>query len=157
MIFKTVVTKWAGSHNENLRLLSASQTLLLNGSHINGLLVRDGNKSQFMYNDNPFDFRAKPSYVESTSTVAAIKAAADLTFQSTFVSLLVYPVLNDITTTPVATLINCESIAYVYSDPAYTATKSFVVYFEGSKRRLVRVNYSINQILSLLDDGNLTT
>jgi len=158
MLLKATSKKWEGSRNEKLRISDTTNgvSVLFNGSHINGLLVRASTKSSFMYNDNVHDVREKPSYVETESTVATIKAAADLTFQSTFVSLLVYP-NNDLTATPVATLVNCESIAYVLKHATYPATKSVVVYYEGSKRREVFVNYSMNQILSLADDGNLTT
>jgi len=158
MLLKAVSKVWTGAHNEKLRITDSTNgtTFLFNGSHINGLIVRASTKSSFMYQDNVHDFRAKCSYVETESTKAAVKAAADLTFQSTFVALLVYP-NNDSTATPVSTEINCESIAYVYKDATAPATKSWVVYYEGSKRREVKVAYSINQILSLADDSNLTT
>ena len=158
MLVKVTSKRWEGSRGEALRIPDTTNgnVILINGSHINGLLVRASTKSKMMYNDNPRDPREKASYIETESTVAAVKAAADATFQSTFVSLLVHTD-NDVTAATVATLINCESIAYVLKHATYPAGKSRVVYYEGSKRREVIVAYSLDQILSLADDGNLTT
>jgi hypothetical protein len=64
---------------------------------------------------------------------------------------------NDITKTVVATRVNCESVGYVYKDVTNPGTKSWVVYYEGGKRRELLCDYSINQIYALADNGGLTT
>jgi hypothetical protein len=109
-----------------------------------------------MFAENIHDQREKASYIETESTTTSIVSAADATFNSLFITLNIYPD-NDVTSTAVATRVNCESISWVRKHELYPATKSWVIYFEAGKRREVVCDYSINQILSLADDGNLTT
>lgn len=157
MLIRTTSKKWEGL-GKDTRVVDKTNgdTFLFNANRVNGILVRASTKSSFMFTDFLGDQREKASYVESEDTVANLVIRADYTFQSTFVSLPLYPD-NDSTQSTVTTRINNDSIAYVYKDQQYKASKSYLVYAEAGKLRTVRVAYSINQIYSLVDDGNLTT
>lgn len=157
MLAKVTVTKWEGLGKDvRVKDTTNGDTILMNGNRINGLQVRSSTKSKFLFVDNHHDFREKPSYVEAEETNANINTYIDYTWNSALVTLNFYTD-NDVSLATVATRINCESIAYVYKDELYPATKSWVVYYEGGKRREKICDYSINQVYSLVDDGNLTT
>lgn len=158
MLIRTTVKVMSGKPGVDTRVVNATtgDVFLFNANRVNGIIVRASSKSSFMFHDRLNDPKEKASYVESEDTVANLVTRADYTFQSSFVNLPLYPD-NDTTQSTVATRINNDSIAYVYKDQAYKATKSYLVYQEGGKLRTVRVAYSINQIYSIVDDSNLTT
>lgn len=106
--------------------------------------------------DNHRDFREKPSYVEAAESVATIVADTDKTWNSTFILLNFYTD-NNSTLATFARRINVEDIVYIEKDIANLATKSWVTYLEGSKKKSLLSSYSIAQIRSLADDGNLTS
>ncbi len=157
MLCKVLTKTWSGTKNEQKYIADTTNGsyILFQGSHINGILVRASTKSSFLFSHST-DPKEKPSYVEGEGTAASVVTDADKTWQSAFVTLNFYT--GDVTTGAlVATRVNCESISFVYADPTASATRSYVVYYEGTKRKRRLCNYSINQIFSLVDDGNLTT
>lgn len=158
MLIRTTVKSWSDKLGIDTRIVDKTNgdVILFNSNRVNGILVRASTKSSFMFHERLNNPREKASYVESESTVANLVSYSDYTFQSAFVSLPLYPD-NDSTQSAVTTRINCDSIAYVYKDQAYPSTKSYIVYQEAGKLRTVRSSYSINQIYSLIDDGNMTT
>ena len=158
MLISTDVKVWSGKPGIDKRVIDATNgdEFCFNANRVNGIIVRASTKSSFMFHEKLNDPREKASYVESEDTVANLVARADLGFQSLFTSLPVYPD-NDDTQSTVTTRINSDSIVYVYKDQEHPTSKSYVVYQEAGKLRTVRVAYSINQIESLANDGNLST
>ena len=158
MLAKLTVKVWSGKPGVDTRIKDATNgdTILFGTSRINGVLVRASTKSSFLFHEDIHNHKEKPSYVEAEETAAAVVADADKTWQSAFVTLNFYP-NNDTAESVVATRVNCESIAYCYKDSTSPTTRSFVVFYEGGKRREKLCNYNLNQIYSLVDDGNLTT
>jgi hypothetical protein len=149
-------TKWEGDPNlSNFITTAAGTKILFNGSNINGIKTRASVKSQFMFSTNRYDHRAKASYVEAEGTAASIVTMADKTFQSSFITLSLYPD-NDTSQTAVATRINCESISFAVADPT-SAARSYVCYFEGGKKMFKLCTYSLSQIYWLADTGVYTT
>lgn len=157
MLVRTTVKKWEGL-GKDVRILDSTNgnVFLFNANRINGIKVRASTKSSFMFTEELHNPKAKADYVESEDTAANLVTYSDYTWNSNYIAVSVYPD-NVLTETPVLTRINCESIAYVYKNIQYPATKSHIVYYEGAKRRDVICSYSINQVYSLADDGNLTT
>ena len=157
MLTKVTLSKWESlGKDKRIKDATNGDTFLLNGNRINGLLVRASTKSSLMFVDNDHDFREKAAYLEAAETTTAITTDIDKTWNSTMVTLNFYTD-NDVTKTAVATKVNCESIAYVYKDATLPTGRSWVVFYEGGKRRELLCDYSINGIFSLCDDGNLTT
>ena len=156
MVFKATITQWSGL-NKQLRVTTAAGTLfLLNSKNAQGFQTRASTKSSFLYWDNIGDHRESPSYIEAEESVATIKAAADRSVQSLLVPFVFYTD-NDITLPTFARSINVDSIIYVTKDLKNPATKSWVCYLEGSKKRLLLCPYSIEQVDELIDAGDLTT
>lgn len=158
MLISTVVKSWSGKPGIDTRVVDTTDgdTFLFNANRVNGIIVRSSTKSSFMLTERLGDPREKASYVESEDSVTSLVARADLGFQSLFTSLPLYPD-NDDTQSTVTTRINSDSIVYVYKDQQHPTSKSYVVYQESGKLRTVLVAYSINQIESLANDGNLST
>lgn len=157
MLLQTTCKKWEGL-GKDVRITDSTNgdVFLFNANRVNGIKVRASTKSSFMFVEELHNIKAKADYIESEDTVANLITRADYTWNSNFVTVSLYP-NNDLTQTPVATSINCDSIAYVYKNVSYPATKSHIVYYEAGKRRDAICSYSINQVYSLVDDGNLTT
>lgn len=156
MLARLNIIKWDGKRDQIVTDTTTGNVFLFNAKNLNGLKVRDTSHSSLMFTEDIHSGKEKGDYLEATQTVANIETYASYTWNSTFVALPLYP-NNDRTQATVTTYVNCESISWVREDTIAPATKSLVVYFEGSKRREVLCAYSINQIYSLCDDGNLTT
>jgi hypothetical protein len=157
MLFYATVTKWEGCGKDpRVKDTTNGTVFLLNGNRLNGLEIRSSTKSKFMYVDNHKNPREKASYIEAGEANSTIITDIDKTWNS-MVVLLNFYTDNDTTKATFARKINVEDIAYVYFDQTYHHTKSWVVYYEGGKRMELICSYSLKQILSLVDDGNLTT
>lgn len=156
MIIRLNITKWDGKNDQRITDTTTGNVFLFNAKNINGPVVRASTKSSFMFVENRNDYRAKAEYLEATQSTANIQTYAAYTINSEFVSLPLYPD-NDITQSVVTTMINVDSISWVYKDGISPKTKCHIVFFEGGKRRDVLSSYSINQVYSLIDDANLTT
>lgn len=156
MIIRLNIVAWSGRNDQRVTDTTTGNVFLFNAKHINGVRVRASTKSSFIFTENIKDYRATGEYLEATQSTANITTYAAYTINSEFVSLLLYP-NNDPTQATVTTLVNVESISWVYKDSIEPGTRSHVVYFEGGKRRDVLVDYSLNEVYSLIDDGNLTT
>ncbi len=157
MLFTATVTLWSGIGKDK-RVTDATNgtVFLLNGNRINGLEVRASTKSKFLYVDSNKDYREKPAYIESGETVATISADINKTYQTLIPSFAFYTD-NDSTKATFTRRINVDDIVYVRKDPKNLATKSYVCYMEGSKKRELLCPYSIAQVKQLVDTESLTT
>lgn len=156
MIIRLNIISWGGFYDQRVTDTTTGDVFLFNAKNINGVKVRDTSHSSFMFVENRYDYRTKAQYLEATQTTANIETYSAYTINTEFVSLPLFPD-NDITQSTVTTLINNESISWVYKDSVDPAGKCHVIYYEGGKRRDVLVDYSINQVYSLIDDSDLTT
>lgn len=158
MLCKVLTKVWSGNRNNQNNIADATNGsyILFNGNRINGIKVRATSKSSFMFVEDLHNPKEKASYVEGEGTAASIVTSADATWQSAFVTLNFYPD-NDVNQTAVATRVNCESIAWVMSDPAASATRSYVCYFEGGKRMFKLCDYSLQQVHNWCDSGTATS
>lgn len=156
MLARLNITKWDGKNDQLITDTTTGNVFLFNASNIASLKVRASSKSSLMFVEDIRGGREKGQYLEATQSVANIETYSAYTWQTVYVALPLYPD-NDSTQSTVTTYINCESISWVRKDNVAPATKSIVTYFEGSKKRTVLCAYSINQIYSLCNDGDLTT
>ena len=157
MVTKCYATKWEGvSVNQKVLDATNGTPFLFNGNRIDGVKTRATTKSSFMYVFKKGDGRSVSTYVETQQSATTINTNIDRTWQSALVSLNFYTDDNPALAT-FAMRINCENIALVEQDSVYEATKSWVTWQEGGRLLKHLCSYSIDQIYSLLDDGNLTT
>ena len=157
MLFSATVLKWEAIGTKTRVANATNGTMfLLNGNRIQGLEVRATSYSKFLYADNPNDQREKLAYIEATDTVANITTDIDKTFSSLLMSFAFYTD-NDSTLATFTRSINSKDIIYVRKDPAASATRSWIMYLEGSKKRELLCPYSIAQVKELADAGDLTT
>lgn len=157
MLTLCYVTKWE-KVGQDSRVLDATNgtQFLLNGNRINGLRTRATTKAQFLYHFRLNDPKEKAGYLETEQSVATIVTNTERTWNSNYILLNFYTD-NDITKATFAQRVNVETIALIWQDSVYEATKSWVMWQEGGKLITALCSYSIGQIYSLADDGNLTT
>lgn len=154
MLVKANITKWEGVRGRTI-IASTGDYYLLNGLGINGIELRDFNKSKFMFTEDYRDTKAKANYLESTETISNLKMRIDKTYQSLLVAIPFYTD-NDVNLAQFTRYINVDTICFVYAD-ATSATRAYVVYKEGGKRMELLSSYDIRQIEALCDTGTTTT
>ena len=160
MLAKVTITRWDGK--DNIINQAIDGAFLINMNRANSLQTRASTKSSFYFVDNLWDRRESPKYVECDSTVAALKAASDTTWQSNFMLLPVFP-NNNSSATPVAKYVHVDSIAYAYEDKSSEdiygeGTRTWVKYYEGAFRaREILVDLGIDQLLENADSGSTST
>jgi hypothetical protein len=156
MLFSATVKKWEKLGMDSLVLDATNGTLfLLNGNRLQGLESR-GSESKMLYFTNPYDHREKPAYIEATEATSAILTDVAKTWNSPMITFAFYTDNNSANATYTRS-ISAESILYVRRDPNATATRSYVCYLEGDKKKELLCPYSIAQVKELADAGDLTT
>ena len=157
MLTKCFATKWEGvSVSQKVLDATNGTPFLFNGNRIDGLKTRDTTESSFMYSLKKGDGRTVSTYVETAQSVATIVSNTERTWNSNFVLLNFYTD-DDTSKATFAMRINCENIALVERDSVYEATKSWVTWQEGGRLLKHLCSYSIDQIYSLVDDGDLVS
>jgi len=160
MLAKVTVTRWDGK--DNIINQAIDGVFLINMNRVNGIQTRATTKSSFYFVDNLYDRRDSPKYVETDTSAANLKTAADYTWQSNFVALPIYTD-NDSTAATYYRYVHVESISICYEDKASEniygeGTRTWVEYFEGAfRKRKVLVALGIDQILEYADTGSTTT
>ena len=134
----------AGDHA--VYTLAYGDYYLLNTNRMTDLKVIDTDDTQFLYSQAPNDRRSSPDTIQTTSTVAQLRTAHDITPDSKFGTFPIYPTL-DITRvtvdTPVDTLIEWDDVCMVYQTPRDLILDvcHMVYYKEAWKRTVVIINF----------------
>lgn len=127
----------AGDHAEYA--LAWGDYYLLNTNRMSELKVINTDNTQFLFTQDPNDRRCSPDTIETTNTISEIADYHDLTPDSKFATLPIYPTL-DITRvavdTPVDTLVEWDNICMAYQTPRdLTLGVCHLVYYKESWRR----------------------
>ena len=146
MLVKVNVTK-------NLKKPSETGYRMINTKWMSGAKVRETTKSSFMFPFDPRDRRAFPSYVETDTSVANLKTAANATWQTEWVDLPVYPDDNTNLTPVTHTFVNNN---IVWGKLKSTGI-SYVYVSEGGIIKRYLVNYNLDEIVGLADTGSVPT
>jgi len=144
---------WQSKRPEKRIGKSYNNLYLLNTNRMVDIITYDTDGSQFKYVQAPQDRRCSPDTIETNTSVADLRTAHDITPDSKFATLPIYPTL-DISTiataTPVDTLIEWENIALAWQTDRDEAddVSHLTYYTESWKRKTVIVNMTLAEILS---------
>ena len=141
------IETWSTKRQEPHVDKATNNYFLLNTNRMVDIITFDTTGSQFKYCQAPNDRRSSPDIIETNSTVAQLRTAQDITPDSKFATLPIYPTLDitrTTTDTAVNTLVEWDDINYAYqTDRDIVLGVCHLVYYKESwKRTTVIVEFA---------------
>ena len=117
----------------------------------------DTSKTSFEYVTNERSWRALPRGIKVTEGIAAIKTAFAATWAANYIDLPIF-IDNDSTKATETRTFAIESIVYALPDASSPTTRSYVRTLNGAEKiTKYLVDYNLDQIVDIADDGATTT
>ena len=155
MLKKCAITSWKGPPVGNRPKVSGTSTnWVLNTTHMYNIRA-DGTGSKLFYVFNKYGIKASGAAMTMTDSVASLKTAFDESFEHEYITLPVFPDDDTSQSTEDRTIPVADFCAAVSDNTS--SNRSWVYYSEASKTRMWLVDYTLDQLIYLSDEGSTTS